>query len=77
MMNVSRIKLMRPHIFGNRAIIRFAANSQIQQAFNLLQTAIPKVYKNRGQIKQIIIPIDEQYGDIGENGYATVQWRAR
>ncbi len=77
MINVSQIKLMRPHIFGSRAVVRFAMNSQIQEAFNLLQTAIPKGLKNRGRIKRSILPIDEQCGDIAENGYATVQWRTK
>lgn len=60
--------------FDNSAVVIFKDNRQIQEAFDLLRSAIPKKWADRGRLNYEISPIDESYGDIIWTGLISVRW---
>jgi hypothetical protein len=58
------------------AAVSFRQNGDMQAAFDLLLTAIPTRWAERGLLSYRVYPLDDAYGDPLADGLMTVAWGA-
>lgn len=68
--------LLAVNVEQKLATVTFCRNSDIQAAFDLLLTAVPTKWADRGRLSYRIYPLDDDYGDPLGNGMMSVAWSA-